>query len=331
MERCTYFLFPILQALIDFDGWRRWRGADPAASALEKGFGAGPDAQARALRNRLKIDRGPNRMSPKNTAALPLLPGAAAAPSAVVAAAVAPDAGPHIGPDINIQQPTPHDLPESSNASAPASGAVSPDVPVESLTVEELPMADPETLPDRPASPVNDEVVPAATLANVPVSGSDALAQHLQRAAEEQRQEVLRDKMGFPLVLGGGRGRASSSSHSIASLQFVTTPVGENPAFTFPTTVEDEESTTAVPSPGQEVASPDALPSSGTEGEETDKEPEGAPARGDSASSAITIKGKGDDGLLVPPKHRAGSQHDEHEITPVGLPTTTKEQGAKED
>jgi len=81
-----------------------------------------------------------------------------------------------------------------------------------------------EVLPDRPPSPINDDAVSASTLANVPVSGSEALQQHLERAAEEQRQETMRDKLGYPIVLGGRR-RAASSTQSIASLQFVTTPV----------------------------------------------------------------------------------------------------------
>lgn len=56
-----------LQALIDFDGWRRWKSADPKDSASEtkKGFQTGPQAAALSLANRLKIN--PDKKSTRQT------------------------------------------------------------------------------------------------------------------------------------------------------------------------------------------------------------------------------------------------------------------------
>lgn len=47
------------QALIDFDGWRRWKGTDPKDSGeMKRGFSVGPQAAARNLASRLRIERG---------------------------------------------------------------------------------------------------------------------------------------------------------------------------------------------------------------------------------------------------------------------------------
>ena len=50
-----------MQALIDFDGWRRWKGGDGGDQAeTERGFNIGPQQAAKSLASRLKIDRKPN-------------------------------------------------------------------------------------------------------------------------------------------------------------------------------------------------------------------------------------------------------------------------------
>ncbi|ORY23050.1 hypothetical protein BCR39DRAFT_550166 [Naematelia encephala] len=47
-----------MQALIDFDGWRRWKRSDPIdSSETKRGFQVGPQAAARNLAGRLRIDR----------------------------------------------------------------------------------------------------------------------------------------------------------------------------------------------------------------------------------------------------------------------------------
>ncbi|OCF35455.1 osomolarity two-component system, response regulator SSK1 [Kwoniella heveanensis CBS 569] len=47
-----------MQALIDFDGWRRWKSSDPKdANETKKGFSLGPQAAAKSLASRLRIER----------------------------------------------------------------------------------------------------------------------------------------------------------------------------------------------------------------------------------------------------------------------------------
>ncbi|WWC61113.1 uncharacterized protein I303_103691 [Kwoniella dejecticola CBS 10117] len=51
-----------MQALIDFDGWRRWKSSDPKeASEMKKGFTLGPQAAAKSLASRLRIERKSSR------------------------------------------------------------------------------------------------------------------------------------------------------------------------------------------------------------------------------------------------------------------------------
>ncbi|WVQ71684.1 hypothetical protein IAR50_001225 [Cryptococcus sp. DSM 104548] len=54
-----------MQALIDFDGWRRWKSSD--ASETRQGFSVGPQQAAKSLANRLRIERKNPR--PSNTSA----------------------------------------------------------------------------------------------------------------------------------------------------------------------------------------------------------------------------------------------------------------------
>lgn len=48
-----------LQALIDFDGWRRWKGSD--VGEMKRGFQFGPQAAARTVASKLRIDRSKGR------------------------------------------------------------------------------------------------------------------------------------------------------------------------------------------------------------------------------------------------------------------------------
>ena len=63
--RCAALLQPrqvadAQQALIDFDGWRRWKGSDlKNAGETKRGFSIGPQAAARNLASRLRIERKP--------------------------------------------------------------------------------------------------------------------------------------------------------------------------------------------------------------------------------------------------------------------------------
>ncbi|WVQ98736.1 hypothetical protein IAU59_005867 [Kwoniella sp. CBS 9459] len=51
-----------MQALIDFDGWRRWKSSDPKdANETKKGFSLGPQAAAKSLASRLRIERKASR------------------------------------------------------------------------------------------------------------------------------------------------------------------------------------------------------------------------------------------------------------------------------
>ncbi|WWC69442.1 uncharacterized protein I206_103381 [Kwoniella pini CBS 10737] len=60
-----------MQALIDFDGWRRWKSSDPKeASEMKKGFTLGPQAAAKSLASRLRIERKATR-SPTPAPAAP--------------------------------------------------------------------------------------------------------------------------------------------------------------------------------------------------------------------------------------------------------------------
>jgi len=55
-----------MQALIDFEGWRRWKGSDAAdANETKRGFQTGPNAAAHKIANRLRIDRHKWRPPPK--------------------------------------------------------------------------------------------------------------------------------------------------------------------------------------------------------------------------------------------------------------------------
>jgi len=47
-----------MQALIDFDGWKRWKGADGRDSGeTKRGFSIGPQQAARGVADRLRIER----------------------------------------------------------------------------------------------------------------------------------------------------------------------------------------------------------------------------------------------------------------------------------
>lgn len=55
-----------MQALIDFDGWRRWKGSDET----KRGFQTGPQAAARNVASRLRIERSKGRPVPPAAAAV---------------------------------------------------------------------------------------------------------------------------------------------------------------------------------------------------------------------------------------------------------------------
>lgn len=57
-----------MQALIDFDGMNKWKSTD--LNETKKGFSLGPQAAARSLADRLKIERRPGSRSPGPTARL---------------------------------------------------------------------------------------------------------------------------------------------------------------------------------------------------------------------------------------------------------------------
>ncbi|WVQ78283.1 hypothetical protein IAT38_000368 [Cryptococcus sp. DSM 104549] len=100
-----------MQALIDFDGWRRWKSVD--TNETKRGFTVGPQQAAKSLASRLRIDRKGSR-SPA-----PPSPTAPTAPKLAIQAAT---------PE---QQPTPPILaqgegkPPLESASGGSSGAVS--------------------------------------------------------------------------------------------------------------------------------------------------------------------------------------------------------------
>jgi hypothetical protein len=158
-------LNPSLPALsTDFDGWRRWRGADKSeTSDTARGF----DAQAKLLRSRLRIERRPPRSSssvpPSGTATPPTSDAQDGAMTPVVSST---------GPSINVTQPTPVPLASPALATPPPTNG---QVPV-----------------DRPPSPIDDARVDPETQANVTIAGPDALAQQLEEARlDDQRPSVL--------------------------------------------------------------------------------------------------------------------------------------------
>lgn len=128
-------------ALLDFDGWRRWRGADKSeTSDTARGF----DAQAKLLRSRLRIERRPPRLTSSVSVS-----GTATPPPAEPHEAVATPTASGDGPAINVTQPTP-------------AAVLTPS------------LAEP-TLSDSPM--VGS---PAASQADVATAGPEALAQQLE-------------------------------------------------------------------------------------------------------------------------------------------------------
>ncbi|WVF72156.1 hypothetical protein IAT40_006968 [Kwoniella sp. CBS 6097] len=99
-----------MQALIDFDGWRRWKSSDSKdPNETKKGFSLGPQAAAKSLASRLRIERKASR-SP--------------APSS---------------PEVRVQIPTP--TPEPSEETAP---------PVMNLPLQSaVPLPDPAPVPEK--------------------------------------------------------------------------------------------------------------------------------------------------------------------------------------
>ncbi|EIW69473.1 hypothetical protein TREMEDRAFT_44022 [Tremella mesenterica DSM 1558] len=88
-----------MQALIDFEGWRRWKGSDPKdPNETKRGFTIGPQAAAKTLAGRLRIERKHARS-----------PGPAT-----------PTTNDSSGPQINIEAPTPHsELVDSNDEDKP--------------------------------------------------------------------------------------------------------------------------------------------------------------------------------------------------------------------
>ncbi|KAL1409693.1 Two-component response regulator SSK1p [Vanrija albida] len=77
-----------MQALIDFDGWRRWKGSDVRDPAETKmAFQIGPQANARAVASRLRIDRSKGRPSPPTVTPPASVPPAPSPPAATKAEA----------------------------------------------------------------------------------------------------------------------------------------------------------------------------------------------------------------------------------------------------
>ncbi|WWC90025.1 uncharacterized protein L201_004955 [Kwoniella dendrophila CBS 6074] len=111
------------QALIDFDGWRRWKSSDPKeANEMKKGFALGPQAAAKSLASRLRIERKTTR-SP-----------APASPSPQVHIQTpTPDPAEHSSPLPALPLPPPNPPPLAESTIAPdlqsadsATGAITP-------------------------------------------------------------------------------------------------------------------------------------------------------------------------------------------------------------
>jgi CheY-like chemotaxis protein len=61
-----------LQALIDFEGWRRWKTSDKDPGETKRGFQVGPQAAARNLASRLRIERKPSRNAVPTSESVPV-------------------------------------------------------------------------------------------------------------------------------------------------------------------------------------------------------------------------------------------------------------------
>ena len=85
-----------MKALIDFDGWRRWKGSDSRdPNETKRGFSVGPQVAARNLASRLRIDRNKGTQPPLRTLQ------ATESPS---------------GPEIQIYSATPKDTPSKPDS-----------------------------------------------------------------------------------------------------------------------------------------------------------------------------------------------------------------------
>ncbi|KAL7423985.1 Two-component response regulator SSK1p [Cryptotrichosporon argae] len=133
-----------MQALIDFDGWRRWKGADPR-DETKKGFQLGPQLAAKSLAGRLRIAPSAKR--------------AAAPPVAAAAAAAAPTS-----PSSASAVSTPDDLAASPTRPAIAVRSATPPAPP-SVDAPPEPDAGRHVTKDRPAphSPVQSSPLAAIT------------------------------------------------------------------------------------------------------------------------------------------------------------------------
>jgi len=90
----------VSQALIDFDGWRRWKGSDTKdLGETKRGFTVGPQLAAKSLASRLKIERKPSNRTPIRADSLP-------------------------GPEINVETATPEVVPEDTVSSTARADAV---------------------------------------------------------------------------------------------------------------------------------------------------------------------------------------------------------------
>ncbi len=94
-----------LQALIDFEGWRRWKSADGKPNLeIKRAFQAGPDAKAKSVASRLRIDRT-NKAASRSSS--PSRTGGTAATEAPTAKPESPAVPGGNVPDIKVQQATP--------------------------------------------------------------------------------------------------------------------------------------------------------------------------------------------------------------------------------
>ncbi|BEI94955.1 uncharacterized protein CcaverHIS019_0705360 [Cutaneotrichosporon cavernicola] len=113
-----------MQALIDFDGWRRWKSSEPSETKLA--FQTAPQAAARSVANRLRLDPSRTRAGAKaiKDAEIPVKPKTSEAkpevldcqPSEIQVTAPTPHAqSPEVVPDAK----PPEDQPNMTNAKAP--------------------------------------------------------------------------------------------------------------------------------------------------------------------------------------------------------------------
>ena len=143
------------QALIDFDGWRRWKGSDPKEGQTKQGFQVGPQQAARNLAGRLHIDR---------SKAVPAAPAEANSQSPEVSIQLPTPEGGALDP-----QPDPMDGPATSLKVA-RSELVENRLPTEGTTAAEVNPLETSPMMAKMLSAINEDVEssPAFRTFNLP-------------------------------------------------------------------------------------------------------------------------------------------------------------------